>query len=199
MDYSDILLPARPDAHTEPAEVAEAFDRLEKSGKVKYFGVSNQNPYQIALLSRYLGEGTIIANQMQLSITNCPMIDFGINVNTEKPEAIDRDNGTLDYCRLHDITVQAWSPFQYGFFEGVFIGSDKYPALNKKLDEIAKKYDSTPTGVAVAWINRHPAKIQTIVGTTNAGRLKEIAQSCDYTITREEWYELYMAAGKTLP
>jgi len=198
-DYLDILLLHRPDALCEPEEVAEAFDILAKSGKVKYFGVSNHNPYQIALLSRYLGDNAIIANQMQLSITTCPMIDLGLNVNTGNPEAIDRDGGTLDYCKLHNITIQVWSPFQYGFFEGAFIGSKKFPKLNKKLDEIAAKYGVTPTTIAVAWLNRHPAKMQTIIGTTSAKRVKEIAQSCEFTLTREEWYELYLAEGKPLP
>lgn len=198
-DYADILLLHRPDALVEPEEVTEVFERLEKSGRVKYFGVSNQSASQIALLSRYLKKDTIIANQMQLSIAYCPMIDFGLNTNTLKPEAIDRDNGTLDYCRLNNITIQAWSPFLFGCFEGVFIGHEKFPELNRKLDEIAEKYAATPTAVAVAWISRHPAKIQTIVGTTNAGRLREIAESCNFTLTREEWYALYMAAGKSLP
>jgi len=198
-DYLDILLLHRPDALCDPEEVAEAFVILAKSGKVKHFGVSNHNPYQIALLSRYLGENTIIANQMQLSIPTCPMIDLGLNVNTGTPEAIDRDGGTLDYCRLHNITIQAWSPFQYGFFEGIFIGSKKFPKLNKKLDDLAAKYGVTPTTIAVAWLNRHPAKIQTIAGTTNKERLKEIAKSSTITLTRKEWYALYLAEGKPLP
>jgi len=197
--YIDILLLHRPDALTNPEEIADAFSVLKQSGKVIHFGVSNQNPYQIALLSKHLGDGAIIANQMQMSIPTCPMIDFGLNVNTGNPEAIDRDNGTLDYCRLHDITIQAWSPFQYGFFEGNFIGSAKYPKLNKKLDEISEKYSVTPNAVAVAWLSRHPANIQTIVGTTSAQRLKEISKSCDFTLTREEWYDLYLSAGKPLP
>jgi len=208
-DYIDILLLHRPDALMEPEEVAGAFATLKQAGKVKHFGVSNHNPYQIALLNRYLGDNTIIANQMQLSITDCQMIDHGVNVNTDSPSAIDRDNGTLDYCRLHGITIQAWSPFRYskstqpplpsGFAKGCFMGSENFSELGKKLNSLASKYDVAPEAVAAAWILRHPAKIQTIVGTMNSARLKEICRASDITLTREEWYELYKAGGKTLP
>jgi predicted oxidoreductase len=197
-DYVDILLLHRPDALMEPEEVAEAFAVLEKAGKVKHFGVSNQNPYQVELLNKYLN-GKIIANQLQLSITNCSMIDRGINVNTEFDGAVDRDGGILDYCRLKGITIQAWSPFQFGFFEGVFLGHEKFPELNKKIDEIAAKYNVTNSAIAVAWILRHPAKIQTIVGTTNAQRLTDICKASSFTLTRQEWYEIYLSVGKKLP
>lgn len=197
-DYIDILLLHRPDALMEPEEVAEAFETLRTSGKVRQFGVSNQNPYQIALLNKYCG-GHILINQLQLSITNCGMIDAGINVNMSVDAGINRDGGILDYCRLNDITIQAWSPFQYGFFEGVFVGSPKYPALNKELDALAEKYDVTPNAIAIAWILRHPAHIQPIVGTTNEQRFKDICKASDICLTREEWYALYMAAGKQLP
>lgn len=197
-DYVDILLLHRPDALMEPEEVAEAFRILKESGKVKYFGVSNQNPYQIELLNQYCGN-QILINQLQLSITNCGMIDAGINVNTSRDAGINRDGSVLDYCRLKGITIQAWSPFQYGFFEGVFLGSDRYPELNQKLDEIAAKYGVTNSAVAIAWILRHPAKIQPIVGTTNRQRLTDICKASEFTLTREEWYEIYLSAGKQLP
>lgn len=197
-DYVDVLLLHRPDTLMEPEEVAEAFRELKASGKVKHFGVSNQNPYQIALLNKYLDD-KILINQLQLSITNCGMIDAGINVNMLVDEGINRDGGILEYCRLNDITIQAWSPFQYGFFEGVFIGSEKYPLLNQTIDKIAEKYNVTNNAIAIAWILRHPAKIQPIVGTTNKQRLLEICKASDISLTREEWYEIYMAAGKKLP
>ncbi|KAJ3198260.1 hypothetical protein HK101_007781 [Irineochytrium annulatum] len=139
-EYLDVLLLHRPDALVEPEEVAEAFDQLEREGKVRHFGVSNQNPNQIELLKKYVKQ-PLVANQLQMSITNTTMIDSGINVNMENDAAVNRDGGILDYCRLHDITIQPWSPFQYGFFEGVFLGSDKFPELNAKIDEIAAKYD----------------------------------------------------------
>jgi predicted oxidoreductase len=197
-DYIDVLLLHRPDALVEPEEVAEAFDLLQSSGKVKHFGVSNQKPMQIELLKKYVKQ-PIVANQLQLSITNATMISNGINVNMENDAAIDRDGSVLDYCRLNDITIQPWSPFQYGFFEGVFLGSDKYPELNKKIDEIAARYSVTNTTIAIAWLLRHPAKFQPITGTMNAQRLNDCCKAADITLTKLEWYEIYRAAGNILP
>jgi predicted oxidoreductase len=197
-DYIDVLLLHRPDTLVEPEEVAEAFDILQTSGKVRHFGVSNQNPMQIELLSRYVKQ-KLLFNQLQLSITNTGMIDAGFNVNMKIDSSIDRDGSILDYCRLKDITIQAWSPFQYGFFEGVFLNNDKFPELNKKIDEIAEAKGVTNSAIAVAWISRHPAKIQTIVGTTNAARLKDICKASNVELTRQEWYEIYRAAGNKLP
>jgi predicted oxidoreductase len=197
-EYIDVLLLHRPDTLMEPEEVAEAFDILHNSGKVKYFGVSNQNPMQIELLSRYLNQ-KIIINQLQLSITNTGMIDSGLNVNMKIDPSIDRDGSILEYCRLKDITIQAWSPFQYGFFEGVFLDNDKFPELNTKINEIAAAKGVTNTAIAAAWILRHPAKIQTIAGTTSVQRLKDICKASQVVLTRPEWYEIYRAAGNKLP
>lgn len=197
-DYIDILLLHRPDALMEPEEVAEAFDILHNSGKVKYFGVSNQNPMQIELLQKFVNQ-KLVFNQLQLSIVNSNIISNGINVNMENNSAINRDGSVLDYCRLKNITIQAWSPFQYGFFEGVFLDNDKFPELNKKIDEIAENKGVSNMAIAIAWILRHPAKIQTIVGTTNFERLKSICKTSSVNLSRQEWYEIYMAAGNKLP
>lgn len=197
-DYVDVLLLHRPDTLMEPEEVAEAFNTLYDQGKVKYFGVSNQNPMQMALLNKYLGH-KIMINQLQLSITNTTMIDAGLNVNMENGAAVNRDGSVLDYCRLHDITIQAWSPFQYGFFEGVFLDNPKFLELNQVLDRMAKEKGVTNSALAVAWILRHPAKIQTIVGTTNKERLAAICKASDIVLSRQEWYEIYRSAGNILP
>lgn len=197
-DYLDILLLHRPDALVEPEEVAEAFDILKSTGKVKHFGVSNQNPMQIELLKKYVQQ-PLVVNQLQLSIANANMISNGINVNMVNDSAINRDGSVLDYCRLHDITIQPWSPFQYGFFEGVFLGNEKFPELNKKIDEIAEKYSVSSTTIALAWILRHPANMQPVTGTMNLTRLKECAKASEIRLTREEWYEIYRAAGNILP
>ena len=197
-DYLDVLLLHRPDALVEPEEVAEAFDELESSGKVRYFGVSNQKPMQIELLRKYVKQ-PIVANHLQLSITNANMISNGMNVNMEIDSSIDRDGSVLDYCRLNDITIQPWSPFQYGFFEGVFIGNEKFPELNKMIGEIAEKYDVTNTTIVVAWLLRHPANMQPIVGTMNIDRLKDCCRATDIRLTREEWYEIYRSVGNKLP
>lgn len=197
-DYVDVLLLHRPDTLMEPEEVAEALTSLQNSGKVKYFGVSNQNPMQIELLKKYLNN-KIIINQLQFSMTNTGMIDSGLHVNMENDPSIVRDGSILEYCRLKDITIQAWSPFQYGYFEGIFLDNAKFPVLNKKINEIAAIKGVTNSAIAVAWILRHPAKIQTVVGTTNQMRLEDICKASDVKLTRMEWYDLYTAAGNVLP
>ena len=197
-DYIDVLLLHRPDSLMEPEEVAEAFDILERSGKVRHFGVSNQNAMQMELLNKYCG-GKIMADQLQLSIAHCDIIESGMNVNVHSPVGENRDGSVLEYCRLKDITIQAWSPFQYGMFEGVFLNNEKFPELNRQIDELAEKYSVSNNAIAVAWILRHPARIQTIVGTTKKERLAQICKASDIKLTRNEWYSLYMAAGKRLP
>ncbi len=197
-EHLDILLLHRPDALMEPEEVADAFRILKESGKVRHFGVSNQTPMQMELLSKYCDEPLLI-NQLQLSIAHCPMINSGINANMYNDSGINRDGGVLEYCRLKDITIQAWSPFQYGMFEGIFLGNEKFAELNKVIDNLAEKYNVTNSAIAVAWILRHPAGIQTIVGTTNKDRIAQISKASEIRLTREEWYALYMAAGNKLP
>lgn len=197
-EYLDILLLHRPDALMEPEEVADAFRILKENGKVRHFGVSNQTPMQMELLSKYCDEPLLI-NQLQLSIAHCPMINSGINANMYNDSGINRDGGVLEYCRLKDITIQTWSPFQYGMFEGVFLENEKFAELNKVIDNLAEKYNVTNSAIAVAWILRHPAGIQTIVGTTNKDRIAQISKASEIRLTREEWYALYMAAGNKLP
>lgn len=197
-DYLDILLLHRPDALVEPEEVAEAFDQLQQSGKVRHFGVSNQKPMQIQLLWKFVKQ-PIVANQLQLSITNANMISNGLEVNMNTDSAIDRDGSILDFCRLQDITIQPWSPYQYGFFEGVFLGNEKFPKLNETIDRIAEKYGVTNTAIVMAWLIRHPAKMQPVTGTMNEKRLEEMCNACDLYLTREEWYEIFLSAGNILP
>lgn len=197
-DYIDILLLHRPDALMEPEEVASAFDQLKKEGKVRCFGVSNQNPMQMELLNSYLSE-PLAVNQIQFSVAHCPTIDAGLNVNMCNEFGCSRDGSVIEYCRLKKVTIQSWSPFQYGMIQGVFIGNEKFPELNRELTRLAEKYQVSENAIAVAWIMRHPAGIQTIVGSMKAGRVREICRACEVPMTREEWYGLYRSAGKDLP
>ncbi|SMB94465.1 aldo/keto reductase [Deinococcus hopiensis] len=197
-DYLDVLLLHRPDALVEPEEVAAAFDELERSGKVRHFGVSNQHPRQIELLKKFVRQ-PLVANQLQLSITNASLITSGLNVNMENESAVNRDGYVLDYCRLHDITVQPWSPFQYGFFEGVFLDNPKFPKLNASINEVAANHGVSNTTVAIAWLLRHPAHMQPVTGTTNTERLKDCIRAGDVHLSREEWYGILRAAGNVLP
>ena len=198
VDYVDFLLLHRPDTLMEPEEVAEAFDALESSGKVYHFGVSNHNPMQIELLKTAVGQPLVI-NQLQFSVTEAGMVTSGMNVNMKNTESQMHDGGLLEYSRINKMTIQAWSPFQYGFFGGTFVDNADFPELNAKLAEIGEKYGLSKTGVAAAWILRHPANMQLIAGTMNPAHLTDICKAADVTLTRAEWYEIYRAAGHCLP
>jgi predicted oxidoreductase len=199
-DYLDVLLLHRPDTLVEPEDVAAAFDTLKSSGKVRHFGVSNHTPGQVELLKTAVKQ-PLIVNQVQLSITHAPLIASGVAANMAGlDQSVDRDNGLLDYSRINGMMLQAWSPFQKGFFDGVFLGDrENFADLNDAIDELAKAYGVTPTGIAVAWITRHPAKIQVVLGTTKPERVAEAAAGSSVSLTREEWYRLFRAAGHTLP
>lgn len=199
-DRIDILLLHRPDALVEPDEVARAFDDLHAAGKVRAFGVSNHSPRQIDLLKKSVTQ-PIVANQLQLSITHAPIVAQGVAINmAAETQSVTLDGGgVLDYCRLHDITVQAWSPFQAGFFTGPFLGSDEYPELNAVIGRLAAQYDVPAIAIATAWITRHPAQMQVVLGTTTPERVAGAAQGSDIPLTRAEWYELFRAAGYLVP
>ena len=198
IDYVDTLLLHRPDTLFEPEDVAEAFNKLYNDGKVKYFGVSNQTPIQIDLLQKYLNHKLII-NQLQFGIMHTGMIDHSLNMNMKNDSSINRDSSILEYSRLKDMTIQAWSPFQYGFFEGVFIGNEKFKSLNDVIDKFSEKYNVTPNAIATAWILRHPAKMQVIIGTMNSKRISDISKASNIVLSREDWYEIYRATGNVLP
>lgn len=194
----DVLLLHRPDILMEPEEVAAAFEELEQSGKVAHFGVSNHSPMQIELLQKYVGQKLII-NQMQLSITNATMLSAGANVNMDNHDGTNRDGYLRDYCRLNGITIQPWSPLQYGFISGSFLGNDDFASLNKTIKEVADAYGVTDTGIAIAWLLRLPDKMQPIVGSVNLKRLKDISDASDITLSKADWYKIYRAAGYALP
>ena len=197
-EYLDALLLHRPDTLMEPEEVADAFETLHKAGKVRYFGVSNMNPGQVELLERAV-DAPLVFNQLQLSIAHCPMIDTGLSVNNRISQAVDYEGGILEYSRLKAMTIQAWSPFQKGLFEGPFLTDwETYGELNAYIDQLAEKYNVTNTAIAVAWILRHPAHMQAILGTTNEKRIADACQGADIILTREEWYTLYAKAGKRI-
>ncbi|MGT2808527.1 aldo/keto reductase family oxidoreductase [Streptococcus iniae] len=197
-DYLDFLVLHRPDALVELEEVAEAFTSLQKSGKVKHFGVSNHNRFQMELLQAYL-EQPLAVNQMQLSPAHTPMIDAGLNVNMRNQAGIDRDNGIIDYCRLKKVTIQAWSPFQIDLDKGLFTGNPDYVELNHVISTLAQNYAVSDEAIIIAWILRHPAQMQAIIGSMNPDRIKKIAAATKIKLTRPEWYEIYRAAGNNLP
>lgn len=196
MDYLDSLLLHRPDTLVDPVEVADAFNQLEDEGKVRHFGVSNFNPGQIELLKTSVKQ-PLLANQLQFGLMHTGMVDAGLNVNRTEAASVDHDGMILEYSRINDMTIQAWSPYQGP--NGVFIGDETLPKLNAKLEELAEKYGTTPTGLASTWILHHPANMQVIAGSMNVGRIEQIANASEIELSREDWYSLYLAAGNQLP
>ena len=198
VDYLDSLLLHRPDALMESDQVAEAFDLLYKQGKVRDFGVSNQNPMMMELLKKDVKQ-PLAVNQLQLSAAFTPGFESGFHVNMEDSQAAIRDGSIFEYCKLHDVVIQAWSVLQFGYFKGNFVGNEKFQALNQVLDRLAIKYGVTSSTIAISWILRYPAKMQAVVGTTNPKHLREVSQAANFSLTRKEWYEIYLAAGNNLP
>ena len=198
VDYLDSLLLHRPDALMEAEQVAEAFDLLYKQGKVRDFGVSNQNPMMMELLKKDVKQ-PLAVNQLQLSAAFTPGFESGFHVNMEDSQAAMRDGSIFEYCKLHDVVIQAWSVLQFGYFKGNFVGNEKFQALNQVLDRLAFKYGVTSSTIAISWILRYPAKMQAVVGTTNPKHLREVSQAANFSLTRKEWYEIYLAAGNDLP
>jgi len=197
-DYVDVLALHRPDTLMEPDEIADVFEDLHSSGKVRNFGVSNFNSEQMVLLQKSVSF-KLIVNQLQLSLVHTGMFDCGFNVNVANNAAINKDGSILEFCRHQDITIQAWSPFIRSSTGKVFIDDPELPELNNKMAEIAEKYNVTKDAIAVAWILRHPAKIQVVIGTMNPQRIENIAKASSVTLTHHEWYDLYMSAGNPLP
>ncbi|MDO5694672.1 MAG: aldo/keto reductase [Aeriscardovia aeriphila] len=198
VDYVDFALLHRPDTLVELDQVAEAFNELQNSGKVRHFGVSNVNPWQTELLQSAVDQ-KLEVNQLQFGLGHTGMVEQEFHVNMSDASSVDHDGGIIAYSRLKKMTIQAWSPFQYGFFEGVFVDNPKFPELNAKLEELAKKYDSTKNGIATAWILRHPAQMQVILGSMNPTRIQQMAAGAEVTLEPQEWYDLYFAAGNDLP
>ncbi|HEO0923736.1 TPA: aldo/keto reductase [Streptococcus agalactiae] len=197
-EYLDFLILHRPDVLVEPEEVAEAFTKLRAEGKVKHFGVSNQNRFQMELLQSYLDE-PLAVNQLQLSPAHTPMFDAGLNVNMLNKASIEHDDGIVDYCRLKRVTIPAWSPFQIDLSRGLFVNHPDYKELNETIAKLAKNYNVSSEAIVIAWILRHPAKMQAIVGSMNPSRLKAIDKANDIALTRKEWYDIYRSAGNILP
>ncbi|HGR2804936.1 TPA: aldo/keto reductase family oxidoreductase [Streptococcus pneumoniae] len=198
IDHLDSLLLHRPDALMESDQVAEAFNLLYKQGKVRDFGVSNQNPMMMELLKKDVKK-PLAVNQLQLSAAFTPGFESAFHVNMEDSQAAMRDGSIFEYCQLHDVVIQAWSVLQFGYFKGNFVGNEKFQALNQVLDRLAIKYGVTSSTIAISWILRYPAKMQAVVGTTNPKHLREVSRAANFSLTRKEWYEIYLAAGNNLP
>jgi predicted oxidoreductase len=197
-DYLDILLLHRPDPLADPVEVARAFDELHQSGKVHYFGVSNHTAGQIALLQKYVRQ-PLIVNQVELNLLHSGLITEGIFANQDGVPYT-AVMGTLDYCRLHGIMIQAWSPVAGGKLFNHPLEAGNVSQTAELVAKLAADRGTTKEAITLAWLLRHPANIQPIIGTTNRDRLIASCAADTVTISREEWYALLIAAqGKPVP
>jgi predicted oxidoreductase len=200
-DYLDILLLHRPDPLVEPEEVAKAFDELHQSGKVRYFGVSNHTPSQISLLKRFLNQ-PLVANQVELNVIHSHLLDAGVVFNQDKPSYPVRGEGAFEYCREHDISVQAWSPLALGAVTGKIIdpADDRLDSVARLVRALAEQKRVSPEAILIAWLLRIPGNIQPVIGTTNLERIRASCQGLSVMLSREEWYLLFTAGrGAPLP
>jgi predicted oxidoreductase len=199
-DYIDVLLLHRPDPLVEPEEVARAFDELSQSGKVRWFGVSNHTAAQMELLRKVLNQ-SIVTNQVEFNLIHTQLLDEGIVFNQNNPR-LTRNEGVMEYCRLHNITLQVWSPLAGGRLTGNPHPEDgtHFQNASELVSQLAKEKAVSREAILIAWILHHPARIQPLPGTTNPERILAASEADRVSLTREEWYRLFIAGrGESLP
>ena len=199
-DYLDVLLLHRPDPLVEPEEVARAFDELHPAGKVRWFGVSNHTAAQLDLLRAFVRQ-PIVTNQVAFNLIHTDMLDEGIVFNQDNA-MLARDEGTIEYCRLHNITLQSWGSLAWGLLSGKApdMPSEKITRTAALVTEMARAKGVSVEAIIIAWILRHPARIQAIIGTTRPERIAAACQADGVELEREEWYRLFTAGrGESLP
>ena len=198
-DYVDILLLHRPDALVEPEEVAKAFDQLYSSGKVRFFGVSNHSAWQIELLRKWIDQ-PLVVNQLELNLAHNQLINAGISVNQDSPAQPVHGDGTLEYCRLNGITIQAWSPVAHGRLSEAALdkADERTKGAARAAKAMAQKKGVGMDAILIAWLLRHPAGIQPIIGTTKPERIRDTCAAEGVELSHVEWYEL-LTAGRGMP
>lgn len=201
IEHLDILLLHRPDPLMDPSEVGEAFHQLKASGKVRSFGVSNMSAGQIRLLQQHTDE-KIIVNQLEMSLHKIGWLDTGVHVNQEAARQNTFPEGTLEYCQMENIQIQSWGSLAKGLYSGKNIENESESVKNTAalVQKLAEEKQTTPEAIVLAWLMRHPAGIQPVIGTANPDRIKASADAVTVTLTRDEWYTLYVSSrGVNLP
>ena len=197
-DSVDFVLLHRLDTLCDLDELGETMTEIVDSGMARHIGVSNMGPWTCEMLQSNLDQKFEV-NQLQFGLCHAGMIRMQLHENMEDDDAADRDGGVLAYSQLTDMTIQAWSPLQYGMFAGTFIDNEQFTDLNDALGEIAQAKGVSKEAVAIAWILRHPARMQVVSGSMSSERIRAIAAGADIELSRQEWYDLYRAAGNDLP
>lgn len=178
-DYIDILLLHRPDYLMDPAEIAETFESLKTSGKVKHFGVSNFTTSQFDLINSFT---PLVTNQVEASILHVD--PFG--------------DGTFDQCLMKGVTPMAWSPYGGG---AIFSKEtdERIERIKKVANPLCEKYDCTLDQLLLAWLCLHPSGIIPVLGSSKIERIKAALKATKITIEKEDWYDLWQAStGETI-
>jgi predicted oxidoreductase len=200
-DYLDVLLLHRPDPLMEPEDIAEAFTTLKKEDKVRHFGVSNFHNHQIAFLQSYLPD-PLVANQIHLGLDHLDWIEQGIMFNNTEGKHINFAPGTMEYCRMKGIQIQAWGSMAQGIYSGLSLKKQpkRVKRTAKLVVNLAEKYETSLEAIVIGWLLRHPAAIQPVIGTTKPNRIRASAKALDLELSREEWYALFVSArGESVP
>ena len=201
-DRIDILLLHWPDMLVQPEEVAEAFDRLHRDGKVRYFGVSNHTPGQMALLKKYVRQ-PLVANQIYLGLADSYPIAAGIEQLEEwgspPPRGHSSLGGVIDYCRLNGMQIQAYEPvaglLRRGLLNPPPDAAVSVKEASKVLLEMAKQKDTTPAALAMAWLLYHPAEILPLTGASNPEHIRENCKVDGVVLSREDWFKLFFVVA----
>jgi len=200
-DYLDILLLHSHDPLMEPQEVAKALDELKRSGKVRHFGVSNHTITRIEILKKYVRQ-PLVVNQIQLGLAHPDLLDEAY-FNGAGFQLVGPYTGIagLDYCRLNDMQVQAYSPLRgksvFGTAELLGPPTDAPPELKevaRKLHEMAAQKGTTPAPLALAWLLGHPGHILPIIGAKRTEHIVECCAADKVVLSREEWIALFWSA-----
>ena len=198
-EHLDILLLHRPDALMEGEEVARAFANLKQSGKVRYFGVSNQNRYQMEYLQSFLPD-PLVVNQIQMSLLHSGFAEQGVSFNQAAPAYPDGLEGVSEYCAIKGVQLQAWAPLARGLYSGATLTGqpDAVVRTSALVKNLAAHHAVSAEAIVLAWLLRHPAGIQPVLGSVEPERLRACAQATTISLSRLEWYGL-LAAARGLP
>lgn len=200
-DYLDVLMLHRPDPLMEVEEIAQVFSCLQESGKVRNFAVSNMQQHQMNFLQHAL-DMPIVANQIEASLQKHQFVDEGVYAGNADGKDLNFTPGSVEYCRHFDIQIQSWGSLCQGLYTGGDLTNASQADINTSIlvNKLAALYDTTPEAIVLAWLLRHPALIQPIIGTTNVERIAASCGALNVTLSREHWYALYVSAkGHELP
>lgn len=201
IEQLDILMLHRPDPLMEPELIAQVFDTLTASGKVKHFGVSNMQHHQMSFLSSALSQ-PLVVNQVELSLSHLAWLEEGVTSGNAGDPSVNYGAGTIEYCRQNNIQLQSWGCLSQGLFTGRDISKEALHIQKtaELISQLSAEYQVSKEAVVLAWLKRHPANIQPVIGTTNIERIKACVEVDNINLTREHWYALWLSArGHALP